>query len=494
MERMDIRSRLKQEDGVGMVLVIGIATVILAIMFTGAALADNSLGISRTRTDYERSLSAAESGIDQTLSRLQRAYDEYNSDFPIPAPASATFPEPVCPAATVTQPDSFATPDAERDWAANQIKSLVAAHPECVQTTQSGQYAVLKPSTPLVDGRYPGFGRVYSMGWSPNRTAKGASSRLVKAEYVFLPYVPQQAILTSGNLMIDSSTTVSAATGYDPSVAGVHSNGVISTVGNPAVYGKVTSTGTSSAQSNRFYSNPDGSVASAPTNTVPRVSARSFYFHAPNSDAVAVNSRWYDLCPDGSVKAWSASGPCTGAANGSSSTIGWSYDAPSRTWIAGRSSVSGVFYVHEGNVDVGTGNADIANITVIASSANAEDCASKRYGNISWNHYNMVAPALRNLFLYADADIVTFSNFWAGNSGADGNAVQSGMFVAGDQISMQTSSQGAVGSVIAADRCSTSPLVTLNEVKNPTVYFDPEGDSPFTDVINTTLWLEYDVS
>lgn len=491
---MNIRERLRQEDGVGMVLVIGISTVILAIMFTGAALADNSLGMSKKRTDYERSLSAAESGIDQTLAQLQRAYDEYSTDFPIPAPASATFPEPVCNAATVEQPASFPTADAERDWAAQQITSLISAHPECIRTTESGQYAVLKPSTPLVDGRYPGFGRVYSMGWSPDRTANGASSRMVKAEYVFLPYAPQQAILTSGNLMIDSSTTVSAAAGYDPSVAGVHSNGVITTVGNPTVYGQVTSTGTSTAQSNNFVANPDGAVGTAPTNTVPRVSARSFYFHAPNSDAVAVNSRWFDLCPDGTVKAWSAAGPCTGAGNGSGSTIGWAHDPATRTWIAGRSSVSGVFYVHEGNVDVGTGNADIANITVIASSANADDCANKQYGNISWNHYNMVAPAFRNLFLYADADLMTSSNFWAGNSGSNGSAVQSGMFVAGDQVSMQTSSQGAVGSVIAADRCTNSPMVTDNEVKNPTVYFDPEGDSPFTDVINTTLWLEYDVT
>ena len=491
---MNLRERMQQEDGVGIVLVLGIATVIMALMFTGAALADNSLGMSRKRSDYERSLAAAESGIDQTLAQLQAAYDDYSADFPIPAPASADFPNPVCNAATISQPADFATADAEKAWATQTLKSLVSAHPECVKTTESGQYAVLKPSTPMVDGRYPGFGRVYSLGWSPDRTAKGASSRLVKAEYVFLPYAPKQAILTSGNLTIDSSTTVSAAAGYDPSVAGVHSNGTINTVGNPTVYGQVTSTGTSSAQSNRFYANSGGTVASAPTNTVPRVSARSFYFHAPNSDPVAVNSRWYDLCPDGSVKAWSANGPCTGTANGSASTIGWSYTAESRTWTAGRSSISGVFYIHEGNVGVGTGNADIANITVIASSANAEDCGSKQYGNITWDHYNMVAPAFRNLFLYADGDVQTFSNFWAGNSGTNGSSVQSGMFVAGDQISMQTSSQGAVGSVIAADRCTTSPLVTTNEVKNPTVYFDPEGDSPFTDVINTTLWLEYDVS
>lgn len=488
-----IRKRLRDEDGVGMVTVIAMSAIILALMFTGAAMASNSLSMSSKRTDFENALSTAEAGVDQALGLLQRAYDQYSTDYPIPMAASATFPDPFCAAAAVTQPTSFATAQAERDWALNAINTMVAAHPECVQTTATGQYAVLKPSTPLVNGRYPAFGRVYAMGWSPSRSAQSASTRMVKAEYVFLPYAPQQAILTSGDLMLDSSTLVSAATGYDPSTAGVHSNGVVTTIGNPAVYGRVTSTGTSTAQSNRFYANSGGSVVKAPTTYVPRVSARSFYFHAPNSDAVAVQSRWYDLCPDGTVKAWSADGPCTGTVNATTTSIGWSHNSSTRLWTAGRNSVSGVFYIHEGNVDVGTGNAAIANITVIASAANTEDCASKQYGNISWNHYEMLAPAFRNLFLYADSDIITFSNFTAGNRGADGTAVRSGMFVAGDQISMQTSSQGAVGSVIAADRCDNSPLVADNEVKNPSVYFDPDGDSPFTDIINTTLWLEYDV-
>ena len=106
----------------------------------------------------------------------------------------------------------------------------------------------------------------------------------------------------------------------------------------------------------------------------------------------------------------------------------------------------------------------------------------------------MKAPGFRNLFFLADADITTGSNFTAGNRGTSGTAVTSGMFIAGDQISMQTSSEGAVGSVIAADLCTTSPRVTTNVVKNPAVYFDPDGDSPFSDIITVTLWLEYDVA
>ncbi len=292
------RQMFKRDDGVGMILVIALSVFIFGLVVTGAMMASNSLALSRHRGNFEAALSAAESGIDQTLGQLQAAYDLYASDFPVPALASSTFPNPVCNASPVAQPADFATAQEEETWAVTAIEALVASNPECITTTESGQFIVLKPSTPLVDGRYPGFGRVYAMGWAPDRTAGEGSSRLVKVEYVFLPYTPQQAILTAGNLALSSSTLVSTAAGYDASLAGVHSNGTISTTGNPTVYGMVTSVGTSSASSTKFYANPGGSVTTAPTVTVPRVSARSFYYNAPNSDAVAVSSRWYDLCPD----------------------------------------------------------------------------------------------------------------------------------------------------------------------------------------------------
>lgn len=487
------RKRFSDDAGVGIIVVLGITTFIMILIVTAASMARNALTMSTHRTNFEMALAAAEAGVDTTLGQLQTAYDEYSADYPVPGQANAQFDAPECTGTPIVPPSHFDTAEQERQWAVSEITDMVNENPSCLVTTESGQFAVLKPSTPLVSGRYPGFGRVYSIGWAPYRGAQKESSRMVKAEYVFLPYAAQSAILTSGNLKIESSTLVSTASGYDAEMAGVHSNGVISTVGNPTVWGPVSSTGTSTASSNNFMSNEGGSVTSAPRVSIPRVNARSFYFSAPNSDAVAM-SRWYDLCPDGTVKQWSSGGPCTGAVNSTAAGIGWSHDPEDSLWTAGRNSVSGVFYISEGDVDVGTGNAAIPNITVIASSVNASTCATKKYGNIRWDHYDMLAPAFRNLFLLADADIETFSNFTAGNRGTSGTAVTSGMFIAGDQISLQTSSQGAVGSVIAADRCTNSPMVTQNVVKNPAVYFDPDGDSPFSDIITTTLWLEYGVS
>ena len=66
------------------------------------------------------------------------------------------------------------------------------------------------------------------------------------------------------------------------------------------------------------------------------------------------------------------------------------------------------------------------------------------------------------------------------------------MFVAGDQISLQTSSSGAYGLGHWRGTSATSPApVTSHEVKNPTIYYDPNSDAPFTSVVNTTLWQEF---
>jgi hypothetical protein len=93
--------------------------------------------------------------------------------------------------------------------------------------------------------------------------------------------------------------------------------------------------------------------------------------------------------------------------------------------------------------------------------------------------------------MLADQDLMTTSNFAAGSM--NGTTVVSGFFIAGDQVNLQTSSNGAYGAVVAADQCDPpdgqSP-VDYDEVKNPALYYDPNAQAPFVDVINTTLWLE----
>lgn len=489
---IQFRRRLADDSGVGMVLVMGIIGIVTTMVVTASVLAISALRASANRVAFEQSLAAAENGVDWALARLQKAFDDYNADYPVPSGPSMVEPSPQCNTSPVADPGTFATQAAEEAWVQAQFRSLLTTHPECVQRGGQGEFLVLKPSTPLVNGQYPKYGRVYAMGWAPSRSAARAVTRTIKAEYLFLPYRPTHAVLTGGDTVLDSSTTVTAAFGVDPAEASVHTNRTITEInGNPTVTGPVTSSLPSSGGSNRFQSNPGGSVTIKKPQRIPTVSARSIYFHAVASDPTAA-SRWYDLCPNGDVKSWSASGPCTGAVlnGGAPSFRGWTHDSGSHTWIATRNTENGIYFAHESNVDVGPGNGEIENITVIASAQNPTSCNTKRYGNIVWDHFTMRAPSYPNLFLLADSDIATGANFTAG-SGITAPPVVSGMFVAGDQIQLETSSSGAVGSVLAGDQCDTSDLVDENEVKNPTVYYDPKSDAPFTSIISTTLWLEY---
>lgn len=475
------------QDGFGLILVIGVTAFVTVLIVTASVVAVHGLKQSQNRTKFEQSLASAENGIDATLAHLQKAFDDYNADYPVPSLGTPAEPTPACSAAEVAQPAPFATQAAEDTWARTQLATLPSS---CWQTGASGDYLVLKPATPLVNGAYPKYGKVYALGMSPSHTDPGAVTRMVKAEYVFMPFRPTHAVLTGGDLNISASTTVTAAYGVDPALAAVHTNGSVrSVLGNPSVSGPVTSTGDSSGQgSNRFASNPGGSVSSKPPQSIPKVNARTMYYLASGVPGGTAN--WFDLCTDGTARPWSASGPCQGTSIGSSPVRGWSYDAGAHLWTATKDALSGTYYVDGADVTSGNGVKTFTNLTVIAASTNPGDCATKQYGNINWTRYDILAPSYPNVWFYADADIATGSNFSAG-SGISAPPVVSGMFIAGDQISLQTSSSGAVGSVLAGSACTTSPLVTINEVKNPAIYYDPNSTAPFTSIITTTLWLEY---
>ena len=498
------RRRHAGDDGIGMIMVIGVSVMVMALAATAVAYAVNGIAQSRNRTSFETSLASAEQGIDRTLAELQQSFDSFNRDYPVPSQPDAFEPSPWCVGDPVSYPSApadgaggvFSTEQAERGWARSHLETI-RTRPGCIQSGPEGEYVVLKPLSPLVNGLYPKSGKVYSLAAVPSFADANAKLRLVKTEYIFMPYRPTHAVLTSGSVSIAASTTIQAAYGVDPALASVHSNATVTGMGNPTVTGPVTSTGTSSFTSNKFA--VGGAVAQKASQRIPRVSARSFYFQAAASDPTAM-SDWYDLCPDGNVRPYSSNGPCTATTSIGNATTnqvrGWSYNATSRLWTAHRQTLmSGTYYALEANIENDGGVAEIPRLSLIAEALNPNDCTAKRYGNISWSRYTLRAPAFKNLWMYADADIQTHSNFTAG-SGITAPPVISGMFVAGDQITMNTSSQGAVGSVLSANQCATPPslpvgLTTTSEIQNPTVYYDPNSDAPFTSIITTSLWLDY---
>lgn len=502
----------REDAGYGLIIVIGLMAVLTILITTLFGVVTNSLASSRTHQKYDGALATAESGIDQTLARLQRAYVYFGADYPVPNSGTTMDPNPACSgsSSSYTAPASFSSGNAERDWAKKKIAALIAANPSCLQHTSQGDFAVLKPSNSQT---------VYSEGWSPSYGAPHAQERLIKAEYLFAPYAPSNAVLTGCNLQLDSSTTVQSVSGADPTLAAIHSNCKITVAnGNPSVTGPVSSSQDSSgAQSTKFSDNTNGVVTTTPTQDVPVISAREVY----DKEALdaAYSSDWYDMCPDGTVRS-PASTPCTGTTlttltSGTGQWRGFRYYAPptdgaAATWLLTSAAGDGVYYFQAGNVCAGTyststgtcslsGNSGLGNpssnaVTIIAAAAQEGQCLPVG-GSIEWDHNDIAAPFMNGTFMIADHNLITGSNFDAGGGLGSNGSVNAGMFVAGDQINMQTGSTGAYGSVIAADQCapvSTDPFyIPIDEIKNPSIYYDPNAEAPFTDIIDTTLWLEY---
>jgi hypothetical protein len=483
------------DAGYGLILVMGLLVVMTIMITTLFVIVQNSLAGSYNHQKFDAALATAESGVDQTLARLQHAYVFNGTDFPIPDTSTTVDPSPVCtgnPSTYKAPSGGFSSANAERDWAKTTIAQMLKANPSCLQHGTQGDFAVLKPSNRQT---------VYSESWAPAYGATNAITRLIKAEYLFTPYAPSNAVLTGCNLQLDSSTTVQSIPGADPTLAAVHSNCTVSVPnGNPTVTGPVSSTGSSSASSNKFTDNTGGKVTTTPTQDVPVISAQEVYAQQEANYA----SSWYDMCSDGTVRSPSGTGPCTGTTlatltSGGGQWRGFQYEGlnsdGSAEWNLMSGAGDGVYYFQGGNIDMGKGlgNPTSNAVTIIAAAKTEGQCLPVG-GTIDWDHDNLAAPFVTNLFMLADHNIITGSNFSAGGVASDGT-INSGLFVAGDQINMQTSSSGAYGAVLAGDQCapvSSDPYYTpVNEIKNPSIYYDPNAKAPFTDVIDTTLWLEY---
>jgi hypothetical protein len=476
----------------GLILVVCTSVVVMSLVLVAGAIAMRSQVSAREHTTYDDGLVSAEQGVDLGLARVAGEYNLDGSIYVSPhATATAFDATPDCSASTVVFPASAGvSAAAERTWARAQLTAL-AAVPGCLHTGPQGQYTMLAPS---------GRQAVYSLGWSPSYAAYVAHrgrARMIKTEYLFSPYKPSNAVLTGGDLEIDSSTTVTTAPGADPTLAAVHSNGNITVdSGNPAVSGPVSQSGSGSLYaSNNFLG---GATTLSAAQTVPRISAVGVY----NRNVANYLGAWFDLCSDGKVRAGATTGPCTGAligdygpggANaGGVFANGWAYNGSSnpKQWLVTDSFNNGVYYVDRADVAMGSGvgNVAVAKATIIAAAS--KTTCDKVAGNIDWDHVDIAAPYISNTFMVADQDMRTGSNFYAGSS--SGGTTVSGLFIAGDQVQLETSSAGAYGAVIAADQCDPNgSLVDANVIKNPAVYYDPNGYAPFTDVINTTLWLEY---
>ncbi len=459
---MTMRSRLTRarasdattDEGMALVTVLLVAALVTTLVVATTALALGSLRSSGDHERFEGAVAAAETGIDQQLAALQQ-----NQSFSL-GPAIG---------------GSFANEEAERVWAITTIKTQVLAG-LAYTSTGSGQFVAIKP---------PDRNVIYSIGCDPECTAPNAKKRFLKVEYIFAPYKPGNAILTAGNLKFSSSVTVDVSLLAAGGAANVHTNGSASGTGcSQTVNGTVTSSGSYGVCGSVGQS---GSGGGTPLESVPEVKPRYLY----DQFASTYSTNWYDLCSDGNVRSPGASGsvPCSGTALANVATggnfRGWSYAPASGTTAALWSMTStswgdGTYYVYQGDATMNRNT--VANaISVIAESAptggGAASC-NKLGGNIEAKLVGINSAALPGVVFVAQGDLVMTSNFEAGI----------GVFAAGDQIRVETSSNGITGTIIANDACTAGG--DINEVKNAVIKYDKNVEVPLLDIIRTTQWLE----
>ncbi len=491
---------VRSDSGAGLILVMGISLVVFSLIATALMIATSSLRQSKNRTDFELSLAAAEEGVDIAFARQQDAFDQgISTGYAIPSPAGAVLKS----ATPCAAPEQAEFSGADEMGQARAALEALADRPGCLQQGASGQFVVIRPAQTVNSGT------IYAMGWSPSRADANASERMLRVDYIFSPYAPQHAILTGGDLAIDGSVDINVVPNAPP-VAGVHTNADLTfTNQSLTVCGSVSGTGTVPTTT---YSNDCTGTTQAPTQqpavALPLIRPLSFYRRATtvSTAADAINQNlWFDLCP-GSGTNFTIHGydtvapnePCQGPLLGDqNSPINWGveYDpsgtAGGPTFALQNAAKSGVYYAHGANLTTKQGGqapATPPRRTLIASQASSCDPAT---GNIEYTHFDMAdGPYIRNLFLLAEGDLWVGPNLKLGNP----QTPVGGMFVAGDEVEMNTSSQGSVGAVVAADRCpaTTGELIDdgQSRIQGITFWFDPNAESPFSSIINVTLWQE----
>jgi len=462
------RRSWRDDEGISLIIVVGFTGIVAGLVALTAATGIASLRSSADHVDFESALTTAEAGIDYVLSDVSAVFAAN------PALGDAYTTAAPCNVAAPTTAN-LANETAERDWARDTLETLATAQPSCVKAASKGDFISVRP---------PGRQAVYSLGWYPRREA-GASRRLVKAEYLFSPFKPNEALLTDGSLDFSGSVAISAV--GTATASNVHTNGSITGYnGSLQVEGSVSASGTlpSGGCPSGVVS---GCQSGADEKDLPTVSARSIYPEW-NTDPNA----WWDLCGnDGTVRTPSGTVPCQGTVVGGNGFNGWEFTAASGTtaalWTLPRTAggpFPGTYYVYQGDAQVGSNGNSSATwpITVIAEAETGvidNATCGKKGGNIAWKLFN-VTPRLTGLQFLADANLTGDANATAGK----------GLFLAGDKVDLQTSSAVINGAVIASNTCAAQGPNTIQGV---TVNYSDDVESPLKDVIRTSLWLEYPI-
>ena len=437
-------SRWRRDDeGIAMVLVIGIAALFIAASLLAIDLADVSLKGSSRHVSYEQELHLAENGIDKVLARLQENDDWFTTIVPAPLVGS-----------------SKAT---EKAWA---LANLATA-----ESAPGGSYAYAKPL---------GRNVIYAVGWDKSKSGPSAG-RVLKAEYLFSTYHPEGAIVSGGDLKIGGSA------GVDGILGDVHANGDINFSGSAAtISGQITASGSISGGGGVTSG---GQTSGAPQKTLPPVDTLEMWTLLSARDP----SNWYDLCSDGTARSpLGAGAPCTGAVIlyqpgvNFGSFRGWTYKSSTQEWEKdGSAEYDGVYFVDEGTAritkSIGT-DANPWRATIITRSAEITGTCEGEWGDIEVSGAPNMRGFIDGLTLVSGRDLHI-----TGNPSQEFN----GVLAAHEQVFI-SGNPTVVGSVLAESACDSdgSPVDVTEISGSMQITYDDNLDVQVGNLIRTSLWLE----
>jgi hypothetical protein len=437
-----------REDGFALVgallAVIVIAGVVVVLMNTALG----ELRFTAGHRSFESSVHTAEGAVDVVAERVQ-------ADRTYTTGHAWTLP-------------SGATPAQERTWAVTAFDAAVAANSPLLLRTPDGVSMAIRPHRP--DGTP--LDVIFGVG-AAGDGARGP--RVVKVGFDRAYFTPDAALLTEGDLKINGNPEVLGISGH------IHSNSNLQVDGNPIASGNVTATGTLSGASK--VTSPGMVAGGQPRMDIPDFSPREMY--AQRHDYAA---SWYDLCPDGRVRAPAPPGqvPCTGTVifNTASGTEFRGWKLSGDNWdFSSNTGYDGVYYVLGKSAKIG-GNPGTAAaptaMTILVEAAASPD--SGKSGNLEISGNPVLRPHLSDILGILDRDLKI-----------NGNPAQSfvGFFGAREQIGI-SGVPNVHGSLVSLGRPNTpgSPI-PYNEISGDAkITYNGSMSLPLGNRLRLSAWNE----
>ncbi|HVE76585.1 MAG TPA: hypothetical protein VND22_07460 [Actinomycetota bacterium] len=484
-------ARLRNEDGMSMIMVIGMAGIFAVVLAVLTSTSINGLRQVRRERQSEQSLHVADSGIDHTLFKLtQNRTATVDGHTPTTWNTGEQLPS-----------SAFADVPSEKAWAVGLANAAPASR---VIKTAEGEWVVIKPK----DASGNPTSVIYSVGFVPTR-ANPARTRVVRSEYDFAGFSPSAAVLTDGSLEISGSLDITGANGS------AHANGNITGSGSGAdVAGYLSAVGTYTPGGVNV-GNTALSGGGMPPKEVPLVEPRDFYQFSQ-----------YDLCPNGQVKA----GPAYSAGPGANTVVdasdtqnpkrllpcggptllgtnnyrGWDFAGSSidggitlgRWRYNDNTAYDGVYYLYRGSADISGNPGEDASPWLASIIAEPYFTGAENHSNCSPGHkagdIDMSGgPDLRYSDLAAPVTFIAGRDLsFRGN----GSASAVGAFLVHEQFDISGNAT-IDGVVIANDLCNTtgSPvdqgrLSTLTGTGG--INYNGGLELPIGVVARITSWLE----